>query len=131
MSATRNNAIKPADRRQAGHQLESLAASWLDQQGLQLVQQNFYCRVGEIDLIMMDEDTVVFVEVRFRSRTSFVDPISSINRKKQQRIIKTALYYLQRNKISNSARCRIDVLGISSASAGNYQFEWIKNAIQT
>jgi len=71
---------------------EKKALTYLLDQGLTLLHQNYYCRFGEIDLIMLDQDTLVFIEVRYRNNNKFGGALASINQTKQRKIIKTANY---------------------------------------
>ena len=71
----------------AGLEAEKLAATFLTEHGLKLVAQNYHCRFGEIDLIMKDGKTLVFIEVRLRSNNQFGDAGSSITPQKQQKLI--------------------------------------------
>ena len=78
-----------------GLDAERLAATFLANHGLKMVVQNYHCRFGEIDLIMTDASTLVFVEVRLRSSSQFGGAAASITLQKQQKLILTAQYYLQ------------------------------------
>ena len=99
----------------------------LQKQGLKLLDQNYHGKYGELDLIMQDTDSIVFVEVRYRNKTSFGTPAESITYQKQQKIIKTALYYLQRHPEWQDAAARFDVIGITSGN-NQAEVEWIQNA---
>lgn len=105
-----------------GSAAESQALAHLQQQGLRLVTQNYRCKLGEIDLIMMDGEELVFIEVRFRKNDSHVSPLQSITPRKQQRILNTAEIYLQQHYRAYPP-CRFDVVCIT----GN-TLEWIANA---
>jgi putative endonuclease len=107
-----------------GAEAEQQAAKFLRQQGLTLLQQNYRCRYGEIDLIMRDGATLVFVEVRLRSRTDFGGAAASINPVKQSRLLRTAQHYL--SSLKQMPQCRFDALLLHSADGTN--IEWIKNA---
>ncbi|OED40132.1 YraN family protein [Endozoicomonas sp. (ex Bugula neritina AB1)] len=110
-------------------QAEKLALRLLKKQGLQLIIGNFACRTGEIDLIMLDGDTLVFIEVRFRSNRHFGSAPSTITSKKQLKIRKTAAYYLQKHPQHNHRTCRFDVVAVSGNDAApKKSLEWIKNA---
>jgi len=102
---------------------ERQACKFLLNKGLDFLAHQFRCKIGEIDLIMKDQATLVFVEVRSRSSIDFGSPIDSINIFKQNKIIKTALYYLQTNNLHDKVDCRFDVIGIQEKN-----IEWIKNA---
>ena len=102
---------------------ENIAANHLVKQGLVEVMRNFNCRLGEIDLIMTDQQALVFIEVKYRKNSHFGSPSEMVTNQKQKRIIRSAQYYLQRNpKLSNKA-CRFDVISIQQSD-----IEWIKNA---
>ncbi|HDZ10430.1 YraN family protein [Pseudohongiella sp.] len=123
--------VAPAKRRATGLAHEVLAAQYLTRQGLHLIESNFNCRVGEIDLIMKDEDTLVFVEVRYRTRADFMDPVTSVDYRKQKKLLRSATTYLKYRGLTDRVPCRIDVLGIrQSGRQGETEFNWIKNAIQ-
>lgn len=123
--------VAPGKRRETGLAQEACAARYLRQQGLQMIESNFTCRVGEIDLIMKDGDTLVFIEVRYRTRTDFMDPVASVNYRKQQKLWRAAATYLKFRGLTDRVPCRIDVLGIGrSGDDHKLIFNWIKNAIQ-
>lgn len=92
----RSNAGARADeRRERGARFESHALAYLQRQRLVLVARNVYCRAGEIDLVMRDRDgTLVFVEVRARTRHGYGGAAASVGWHKQQRILRAARYYL-------------------------------------
>ena len=107
-----------------GAHAEKLAAQFLQQQGLVLLQTNYHCRFGEIDLILKDGDTHVFVEVRLRSSAAFGGAAGSIDARKQAKLLKTARYYL--SELKQIPPCRFDAVLMQSADL--QQIEWIKNA---
>ncbi len=110
---------------QRGEQAEKQACEFLLTQGLQLVCKNFACKYGEIDLIMQEEQTLVMVEVKFRSSSQFGGAIASITAKKQRKIIATTQYYLATHNLKNNIR--FDVVALEP----NTDINWIKNAFQT
>lgn len=110
-----------------GKQAEKIACRFLKKQSLQLIHKNYYCRYGEIDLIMKDNDTLVFIEVRYRHSNSYGNAIDTIDARKLSKIKKTIDHYLMTNKLGYFP-CRIDVIGLQ----GNLQspdIQWIRNAI--
>ncbi|WP_303901809.1 YraN family protein [Thiohalomonas denitrificans] len=109
-----------------GQHAEELALRYLTAQGLRLLEQNYRCRCGEIDLVMQDRHTLVFVEVRFRSHRSFGGAAASVDARKQRRLINTAHHYLQRHRQTESL-CRFDVMAMGAA--GDNDIEWLRNAI--
>jgi putative endonuclease len=104
---------------------EQLASEFLQRNGLQLIESNFRCRFGEIDLILRDGTTLVFVEVRLRSNQHFGGAAASVTLAKQGRIVRAAQIYLQQ-QLRESA-CRFDVVLLD----GERRIEWIKNAFAT
>ncbi len=109
-------------RRRSGDDAEQLALLYLQQAGLKLVQQNFLCKGGEIDLIMQDGRVLVFVEVRKRSSMQFGGAAASITPAKQRRMAHAAQVYLMSMKSQPS--CRFDVIAIDGA-----EVNWLKNVI--
>jgi len=107
-----------------GAQAEQWAAQYLQRQGLKLVAQNYRSRFGEIDLIMQDGATLVFVEVRLRRNADFGGAAASIDTRKQQRIIRTAQQYL--TSLARIPLCRFDAVLMSDANDRDTQ--WLKNA---
>jgi putative endonuclease len=107
-----------------GAQAEQLAARYLQQQGLRLIAQNYRSRFGEIDLIMHDGTTLVFIEVRLRRNSGFGGAAASIDARKQKRIISTAQQYLA--SLARVPRCRFDAVLLDDTQGGN--MHWLKNA---
>ena len=112
-----------------GKHAEDLACQYLKQQGLRLLERNFTTRFGEIDLIMRDKDTTVFVEVRYRRHSGVVDPLSSVDQRKQHKLIRTAQYYLQRRTDISLSPARFDVVAITE-HATQPDIQWIRNAFE-
>lgn len=106
-----------------GVKSEQQALAYLKKQGLALICQNYYCRFGEIDLIMLDQETLVFIEVRYRKNSDFGGALASITKRKQDKIIKTAKHYL--TQLENEPYCRFDAIAIDQKSTTP---EWIQNA---
>lgn len=106
---------------------EQLAAQYLQQQGLKLLQTNYSCRFGEIDLILQDGNTHVFVEVRLRSSAAFGGAAASIDARKQAKLVRTAQHYL--SGFRQLPPCRFDAILMQSIDTSN--IEWIKNAFTT
>ncbi len=106
-----------------GAAAEQVAAEYLLGQGLQLVTRNFRCRGGEIDLIMRDGATLVFVEVRARSRAEFGGAAESISATKRGRIILAARHYLARHGVD--APCRFDAVLLQAG-----RLQWLRAAFE-
>ena len=109
-----------------GQQYEQLAADYLQRKGLSLIAQNYQCKAGEIDLIMRDGQTLVFIEVKYRASTAFGGAAAAVTRAKQQKLLRACRWYLQQQRLSDHA-CRLDVLAIEGQIP--YEYQWIKNAI--
>ncbi|MEJ2576111.1 MAG: YraN family protein [Gammaproteobacteria bacterium] len=105
-----------------GRHAEDHAARFLVQQGLELLERNFRCRGGEIDLILRDGEHLVFVEVRLRRNPAFGGPLATVDLRKQRRIILAARHYLARR--GNRDACRFDVVGLD----GRSEPLWVKDA---
>ena len=114
-------------RRTVGQRAETQALSFLEARGLRLVERNFHCRLGEIDLIMRDARVLVFVEVRKRGRGSFARAAETVTPSKQRKLILTASFYLSRRYRDHPPVCRFDVVGIDDVG-GNSHVDWHRNA---
>jgi putative endonuclease len=111
-----------ARTRESGQDAEDRACVFLENSGLRVVERNFHCRAGEIDLIMRDRETLVFVEVRLRTRHEWGGAAASVDGRKQRRLIQAAQLYLQRSNWRGP--CRFDVLGFDGAADP----DWIRDA---
>lgn len=110
-------------KQEQGAQWEQLALDYLRQRGLRLVEANFQCKGGEIDLIMQDGEALVFVEVRQRADRFHGGAAASITPAKIRRLIVAAQVYLLRYR--RQPACRFDVVAIDGG-----QFEWLRNVIE-
>lgn len=106
-----------------GAAAEALAAAFLERRGLAVLERNYRCRLGEIDLIVRDGDTTVFVEVRQRASNAFGGAAASITSKKRMRLLRAARSYLSRLK--SMPACRFDALLIEGDPP---RIEWIRDA---
>tara|TARA_R110002111_G_scaffold40203_6_gene75365 strand:+ start:455 stop:817 length:363 start_codon:yes stop_codon:yes gene_type:complete len=114
--------------KQIGDQAEQLALTHLQQAGLTLVTRNFRRPGGEIDLIMLDNKTLIFVEVRYRKSARFGSALESVNKQKQQRLIQTASAYIQQSPTAY-ANYRFDVVAIMPENK-SFNINWLKDAFQ-
>ena len=108
-----------------GLMYELAAERFLCKVGLELIERNFRGSYGEIDLIMLDRRTLVFIEVRQRSRSRFYSAAASVSAKKRSRIVKTALGFLKENPIYRDNYCRFDVVAFDDTCDSPL---WIKSA---
>lgn len=118
--------------RETGIRWEDAALACLRAAGLELVARNFHCRLGEIDLIMLDRsgrdgDSIVFAEVRYRNARARGDGTASVGAAKRARLVRTAQIWLQQNPRHAAQPCRFDVIGCSG-TPDRPQFEWTRNA---
>lgn len=111
------------NKRKIGSSYEDLAARYLQSRGLRILERNYRCRTGEIDLIAKDGEYFVFVEVKFRTGPHTGDSFSSVNREKQRIISRTARHFLTFRIKSTEVPCRFDVIGIDGK-----EVRWVKNA---
>ncbi len=111
---------------QFGKQAEQTALDYLENSGLIEVTRNFRSRTGEIDLIMLDRTTLVFIEVRSRNSNSFISPLETIDYRKQRKIVLTSRFFLQRYKGEYEC-CRFDIITLTG-KIDSPQIDWIKNA---
>jgi len=114
--------------RDKGSDAEEASCMYLTKQGLKLIQKNYHCRHGEIDLIMRQDDTLVFIEVRYRKNNNYGGALESVTPAKKKKVQATVLHYIQSNAIKGDVR--IDVMGMApqSEETSSYNFNWIKNA---
>lgn len=98
--------------------------------GLVPVRRNFRCRLGELDLIMRDDDCLVIVEVRYRNARSLVAAEQTIDYRKQAKIIRTAAMFLAWNDGFATMPMRFDVVGIDVDADGEQAVNWIRDAFR-
>jgi len=109
-----------------GREAEHLALAFLQKQGLRLLAQNWRCRSGELDLVLLDKDTVVFTEVRYRNSSRYGGAAQSVDGRKQRKLVRSAQQFLQQHSALNNQPCRFDVVALGEAA----QPQWIKNAFE-
>ncbi|NCT66751.1 MAG: YraN family protein [Rhodanobacteraceae bacterium] len=115
--------------RDAGNRFEDLALAHLERAGLALLARNFNCRYGELDLVMRDGDTVVFVEVRYRRGGGFGDGIDSVGAAKRAKLARAAAVFLSTQPRLAARPCRFDVLAIAGTSEAP-ALDWRRNAFE-
>ena len=111
--------------RKIGNDKEKLAADYLTAHGMRVVEQNFYTRRGEIDVIGLHEGYLVFVEVKYRSSLRYGNAAAAVDLRKQRRICAAADYYRYKNHYGERTAVRYDVLAIQGE-----EVIWIRNAFQ-
>ncbi|MGB5325770.1 MAG: YraN family protein [Pseudomonadales bacterium] len=116
-------------RKSIGDAAEQAACRYLQLRGLRVLCRNFRSGMGEIDLVMRDACTTVFVEVRLRQSRAFGGGAASVTAAKQRRLARAAAHYLQREK-SNDA-CRFDVVEVRVDHRDAFEINWIRGAFAT
>lgn len=113
-----------AEHLRKGEAAEKAAADFLTQQGCSVVAHNVLTKMGEIDLIVLDKNELVFVEVRYRSSKQFGSAAETVTIAKQRKVIKAAQYFIQTNAKYAKKIMRFDVVGLDAT----HNIEWIKGA---
>lgn len=117
------------ERHELGKKGEEIALDFLVNKGFRLVKKNYKChRWGEIDIVMLDGEYLVFVEVRTKSNKAHGMPLETIGYSKRRQIEKMAKLYLTNENVPDSIFCRFDVVGIILSNSGNPQIEHYENA---
>ena len=114
----------------SGNRWESAALEHLAARGLDVVERNFHCRHGEIDLIMRHRDCLVFVEVRYRRASSFASAAGSVDRAKQRKLSRTAGAFLARHRRFGDCDVRFDVVAFDESENGQCRLQWLQDAFR-
>ena len=104
-----------------GHHYESVAATYLVSQGYRIIEQNYRCRYGELDIIAMDGPCLVFIEVKYRKSGGPQHPLEAVDMRKQQHISKAAAQYIYSHGCSQTQICRFDVVAVMDNEAVLYK----------
>jgi putative endonuclease len=123
---SRADAPIPAVRAELGVRAEALATDYLARQGLEIVARNFRTRRGEIDVIVRDRDTLVFVEVRLRSRAAYGGAAASITPAKRARLLAAAQAYLA--TLAREPACRFDAILLDGLDPA--RIAWERNILE-
>ncbi len=114
------------NKRQVGSEYENMAAEYLVQQGYEILEMNYRCRIGEIDIIAKQGMYLVFVEVKFRTDNTCGDPLEAVDWRKQRQICRVALYYYTKHGYRENIPCRFDVIAVY----GDETIKQIENAFE-
>lgn len=117
-------------KRETGDQFEELALEHLQRRGLKLVKRNHLCKGGELDLVMLDGDTLALIEVRFRRDRLHGGAAASVNATKRRRIVIAARHLLQTRSDLKKYRARFDLVAIELNDHNQLDIEWIKAAFR-
>jgi putative endonuclease len=118
----------PDERQRLGAEGERAAEKFLRRQRYTIVQRNYRCPSGEVDLIALDHSTLVFIEVKTRTQPGFGSPLEAVDRRKQRQIQRAAQYFLSENRL-HDRNARFDVVGVWWDN-GHVQCELVKNAFE-
>ena len=111
------------NKRTLGTQKEEMAAEFLAKQGIKILEKNFACKMGEIDLICLDKGCLVFVEVKYRKNTSYGYPQEAVTKNKRRKIILVSGYYRMLKHYGDNTTMRFDVISVLKD-----EIFWDKNA---
>ena len=118
-------------RQRAGQRAEQLAAEFLRAQGCEILERNYRRRLGELDLIARERGVLVIAEVRTRASAAFGGAAASVDRRKQQRIVRAALQLLQQRPDLARLPVRFDVLVVGGLADAEPRIEWIRHAFES
>jgi putative endonuclease len=113
-------------KKELGKKGEEVALRFLKKRGYRIIEQNYVCKMGEMDLIAKEKDTLAFIEVKTRTSTAFGPPQLAVNSSKQRQLSKVALYFLKEKKLED-VKARFDVVAIILGQNGE-EIELIKDA---
>jgi len=109
--------------RKTGTFYENAVCKFLEEKGIKILQRNFRCKAGEIDIIGKKEECIIFFEVKYRKSTAYGYAQEAVNKKKQKKICNCAMYYCLQNK--EVKQIRYDVVAITGE-----EIQWIPNAFE-
>lgn len=120
--------INPNTSHARGRVTEAFAEKYLIEQGLTPIDRNIHCRQGEIDLVMRDDDIIVFVEVKYRKNNNFGRAIEAVSIAKQNKIRHCVAFFFQQANLNEyNTPCRFDVIALEG-NINQPQVTWLKNA---
>ena len=116
------------DRRELGAAAEEIAAGYLAAHGVEILERNYRRRLGELDVIAREGDTLLIVEVRTRSTNAYGGAAASIDGRKRRRLVRAAQQLLQQRRTFAGLAVRFDVVVVSNAETAAPTVEWIRHA---
>jgi putative endonuclease len=114
----------------SGVAAEQLAANYLQVRGLKIVGRNLRCKLGELDLVCLDEGVLAIVEVRLRRSSQFGGALASVTWNKQRKVMRAAQFFLRREPRWRGLAIRFDVLAIEGRPDGVHRIHWVKDAFR-
>ena len=118
-------------RQKVGHRAEEIAAAFLRAQGLEVLERNFRRRLGELDVVARQGEVLIIAEVRTRASDLYGGAASSVDFRKQQRLVRAAAQLLQQRKDLAHLRVRFDVVSVSAIDSEDPRVDWIQHAFLT
>lgn len=115
------------NKREIGSRYEERAAAYLAEQGLTIIERNYRCRGGEIDVIARDGSCWVFCEVKYRYDERAGDPAEAVDAKKQQTIFRVASWYMRQQGFAENTPCRFDVIAVTGVGDA-LRIRWLRDA---
>jgi putative endonuclease len=135
MRQKQSRSRKPTGRRTqkqlVGQRAEDIAAAFLRDQGLEILERNYLRRLGELDIVARDRDVLVVAEVRTRASNRYGGAAASVDLRKQQRLIRAASQLLQQRRDLSHLRVRFDVVAVSDVERQMPRVDWIRHAFLT
>jgi len=115
------------NNKEIGNLGEKIAKNYLEKHGIKIIDKNYFCKFGEIDLIGIENKTIIFVEVKLRFSDSFGAPYEAVDSKKWEKLQNAAQLYLTEHNINNMD-CRFDIISLLYCNdKKNFNIEWLKN----
>ncbi len=115
------------NKRDIGDRHEEFAVQVIQQAGFKIIDTNYLCKLGEIDIIARKDQDLVFIEVRYRRSDLYGGALQSVDKKKQRRIGLAANHFLQKHKLTNKVACRFDVFAITG-NLKQLKYQWVEAA---
>lgn len=131
MKAKRKPTGRRTQKQLIGARAENIAADFLRDQGLEILERNYLRRLGELDIVARGGDVLVIAEVRTRATNRYGGAAASVDSRKQQRLIRAATQLLQQRKDLSQLRVRFDVLAVSEMERQMPRVDWIRHAFLT
>jgi len=113
-------------KKELGKKGEEIALRFLKKKGYRIIERNYVCKMGEVDIVAKEKDTFAFIEVKTRRTTTFGPPQMAVDQKKQEQLSKAALHFLKEKRLEE-AKARFDVVAILLGPRGE-EIELIRNA---
>lgn len=100
------------NKRKVGNKYENIAKKYLENNGYKIITQNFFSKIGEIDIVAENDGTLCFIEVKYRDKDSLASGLYAVDKKKQKTIYNVAKLYMLKNNINENITCRFDVISV-------------------